>query len=97
MEYSGAGGKLIHEKNQKQKISWHCPFKEWIEFTCQEFFEREGLSELIVLYSLAMRWKNQGKPSVSDLRKTYFFTKCMLLSKLCYSHKSNFNTHTQKG
>ncbi len=28
MEYSGAGGKLIHEKNQKQKVSWHCPFKE---------------------------------------------------------------------
>jgi hypothetical protein len=28
MEYSGAGGKLINEKNQKQKISWHCPFKE---------------------------------------------------------------------
>ncbi len=27
MEYSGVGGKLIHEKNQKQKISWHCPFK----------------------------------------------------------------------
>ncbi len=27
MEDSGAGGKLIHEKNQKQKISWHCPFK----------------------------------------------------------------------
>ncbi len=27
MEHSGAGGKLIHEKNQKQKISWHCPFK----------------------------------------------------------------------
>ncbi len=26
MEYSGDGGKLIHEKNQKQKISWHCPF-----------------------------------------------------------------------
>ncbi len=27
MEYSGAGGTLIHEKNQKQEISWHCPFK----------------------------------------------------------------------
>ena len=27
MEYSGAGGKLIHEKKQKQKNSWHCPFK----------------------------------------------------------------------
>jgi hypothetical protein len=26
MVYSGAWGKLIHEKNQKQKISWHCPF-----------------------------------------------------------------------
>ncbi len=28
MGYSGAGGKLIHEKNQKQKISWHCPFNK---------------------------------------------------------------------
>jgi hypothetical protein len=27
MGYSEAGGKLIDEKNQKQKISWHCPFK----------------------------------------------------------------------
>ncbi len=27
MEYSGAERKLIYEKNQKQKISWHCPFK----------------------------------------------------------------------
>ncbi len=25
--YSGASGKLIHEKKQKSKISWHCPFK----------------------------------------------------------------------
>ncbi len=24
--YSGAWGKLINEKNQKSKISWHCPF-----------------------------------------------------------------------
>ncbi len=27
MGYSGAGGKLIHEKKQKQKILWICPFK----------------------------------------------------------------------
>ncbi len=27
MGYSGAGGQLIHEKNQKQKIPWHCLFK----------------------------------------------------------------------
>jgi hypothetical protein len=25
--FSGAWGKVIHEKNLKQKISWHCPFK----------------------------------------------------------------------
>ncbi len=27
MLFSGAWGKVIHEKNLKQKISWHCPFK----------------------------------------------------------------------
>ncbi len=27
MLYSGTWGKLIHEKNQKSKTSWHCPFK----------------------------------------------------------------------
>jgi hypothetical protein len=27
MVYSGDWGKLIHGKNQKSKISWHCPFK----------------------------------------------------------------------
>jgi hypothetical protein len=32
MGYSGAGGKLIHEKNQKQKISWHCPFNTVADF-----------------------------------------------------------------
>ncbi len=26
MGYPGAWGKLIHEKNLKSKISWHCPF-----------------------------------------------------------------------
>ncbi len=30
MQYSGAGGKLIHQKNQKQKISWHCPFNKFL-------------------------------------------------------------------
>ncbi len=28
MAYSGAGGKLIREKNLKSKISWHCPFEQ---------------------------------------------------------------------
>ncbi len=30
--YSRAWGKLIHEKNQKQKISWHCPFKRLLVY-----------------------------------------------------------------
>ncbi len=30
MVYSGAWGKLIHEKTQQLKISWHCPFKRLI-------------------------------------------------------------------
>ncbi len=36
IEYSGAGGKLIHEKNQKQKISWHCPFNnlKFVPYFC---------------------------------------------------------------
>jgi hypothetical protein len=34
--YSGAWGKLIHEKNQKRKISWHCPFKGTQDW---EFFD----------------------------------------------------------
>ncbi len=25
-------GKLIHEKNHKQKISWHCPFNKEIRY-----------------------------------------------------------------
>ncbi len=29
MVYSGDWGKLIHEKNQQSKISWHCPFNFW--------------------------------------------------------------------
>ena len=36
MQYSGAGGKLIHQKSQKQKISWHCPFNlhGWFSVDC---------------------------------------------------------------
>ncbi len=39
MEYSGVGGKLIHEKNQKQKISWHCPFQ--LGAHCDSMTEKE--------------------------------------------------------
>ncbi len=41
MGSSGAGGKLIHEKNQKKKISWHCPFKGtvWLAKQCVKDFK----------------------------------------------------------
>ncbi len=40
MDYSWAGGKLIHEKNQKQKISWHCPFNTTIGGSGLKIFNR---------------------------------------------------------
>jgi hypothetical protein len=36
MGYSGAGEKPIHEKNQKQKISGHCPFKRSVSDSLPE-------------------------------------------------------------
>ncbi len=51
-EYSGAGGKLIDEKNQKQKISWHCPFKvENSEFASHLSFNGFFLENSIKTFS----------------------------------------------
>jgi hypothetical protein len=36
MGYSGPWRKLIHEKNIKSKISWHCPFK--LPFACTKLY-----------------------------------------------------------
>ncbi len=38
MLLSGAWGKVIHEKNLKQKISWHCPFRQLFSI-CSTFTE----------------------------------------------------------
>ncbi len=45
MLFSGAWAKMIHEKNMKQKISWHCPFKGtqewdffWLRFWILNYF-----------------------------------------------------------
>ncbi len=54
MGYSGAGGKLIHEKNQKQKISWHCPFKQSVvRINWKKIFKKfskEGVSASLKTY-----------------------------------------------
>ncbi len=54
MEYSGAGGKLIYKKNQKQKISWHCPFKPYFwNLACQNTWDLHlHLSDWGVLWHL---------------------------------------------
>ncbi len=58
MGYSGAGGKLIYEKNQKQKISLHCPFKAAVS---QNFS-----SECLPLISVPGSW-------ICDVIKTLYF------------------------
>ncbi len=60
MEYSGAGGKLIHEKNQKQKISWHCPFKCcWMRLS--------SLSLISTFSAFTDFWWTQQRTSSSQL------------------------------
>jgi hypothetical protein len=44
--YSGAGGKLIHVKNLKSKISWHCTFKP-IYFMLAILFHESPLFPLL--------------------------------------------------
>ncbi len=85
MGYSGAGGKLIHKRNQKQKISWHCPLKrDWIT-SCIFFFE--GLLKLnhyfldkLFLYRLHMfRTALLKRNPTWNL---YFFINCTLKTSI---------------
>jgi hypothetical protein len=71
--YSGAWGKLIHEKKkQKSKISWHCPFNadkaHWHSGTTfYNFFEGESprISKLV----LCIRFVSiNAKCGISSLR-----------------------------
>jgi hypothetical protein len=53
MGYSGAWGKLIHEKNLRSKISWHCPFKnKYIVLLFNFFFS------VIIILDLDLMNKN---------------------------------------
>jgi hypothetical protein len=48
---SGAWGKMIHEKNLKQKISWHCPFNtsdQTIANVKESLTEKEANSRISV-------------------------------------------------
>ncbi len=49
MVYSDAWGKLIHEKNQKSKISWHCPFKFLLLYYHSKFSSFSEIRNVVIL------------------------------------------------
>jgi hypothetical protein len=67
MVYSGAWGKLIHEKNQKSKISWHFPFKNGSSKLCsviQSLQDRYSLGNTVALWFVD---KNHACPEAEFL------------------------------
>ncbi len=56
MDYSGAGGKLIHQKNQKQKISWHCLFNYGIELIQSTFYLLNSIIGPLDNSNLNLKW-----------------------------------------
>ncbi len=55
MVYSGAWGNLIHEKSQKSKILWHCPFQPNL-FSIFSLCFRKPLKNLIKLIPDTIDW-----------------------------------------
>jgi hypothetical protein len=79
MVYSGSWGKLIHEKSQKQKISWRCPFN------CNESLKVLVVPTAMLLScklpsSLAAGLKQAGKSPMATHART-----------LCYWEQPNAN------
>ncbi len=70
MGYSGAGGKLIHEKNQKQKIWWHCPFKAILDLFVFLKYSIYLLIGCLTLEKIAVFWKKK------NWRKILFYFYC---------------------
>jgi len=61
MVHSVALGKLIHEKNQKSKISWHCPFKS-------PFSHHLNLREVLVIKPFSRQLTNLINVKYPELR-----------------------------
>ncbi len=72
-------GKLIHEKNQKQKISWHCPFKR----------SNLNLSIQPACSQLQSYFKKQPVHIIKPNN-----VKCLLLSAYCTKNKNKNNNFT---
>jgi hypothetical protein len=83
MVYSGAWAKLIHEKNQKSKISWHCPLK-WLGYLTNVLYEFQHM--LICWTNPSDNVRPASREQMNDLVKSMqdermnIFT-CMALQK----------------
>ncbi len=102
--YSGAGGKLIHEKNQEQKISWHCPFKEAGSYIRMEqagillsgayFFKETNLHDQS--YITSERWPRLPLWIVSDQVAFFPPKACYVLSAYITSFHTDWGCYTWK-
>jgi hypothetical protein len=70
MGYPGAWGKLIHGKNLKAKISWHCPFNS-IDLCFMLVFSRTEAENKVVLrhYQVNFAWPCIRYVSVREMLK----------------------------
>ncbi len=78
MGYSGAGGKLIHKRNQKQKISWHCPFKKELK-SIKYHKSNKSLSISRICNSSLLSWTRMYlhlERSYTQLKKYISFVRC---------------------
>jgi hypothetical protein len=82
MVHSGAWGKLIHEKNQKSKISWHCPFKYGTGTVIQNSVvepDPHGTALILLSWSRIRRyWKCGSGPRSKEINE-------MLIINLIFS------------
>ncbi len=79
MLFSGPWGKLIHEKNLKQKISWHYPFKF---LPSQGSHGKERLKET-VFQENRCKFKNCN-PNKIAIKRSFFSFLNELKCKLAY-------------
>ncbi len=75
MVYSGAWGKLVHEKNQKSKISRHCHFKPGIMLNLCMHFTRKNTYQIDVRFGSNQNFNSLQLRIRGEYRqKTYIYS-----------------------
>ncbi len=85
MLLSGTWGKVIHEKNLKQKISWHCPFKQLFSIcsTFTEVLKSKIAGENIFHKSLVKRREEKASSSSFLHTLVMSFVQFIIFSIMC--------------